>query len=178
MAFGLLYVLNHSEGLGAAHTTITYPYLHMVQPSAASWGGQWVHESSRRLAVLRQEGATRTVTAVGGGGSSCLASAVGLNRPAWLSCVWLAFSSFLSSASLASMWYWSRGGAPPMSRCRICGLGLRTPHVRLPRQLREEGLRVWGHGCPSCCTLATHGHCSHQRLEAWECSTSCKGRQG
>lgn len=39
VAFGLLYVLNHSEGLGAAHTTITYPYLHMVQPSAACPGG-------------------------------------------------------------------------------------------------------------------------------------------
>lgn len=25
VAFGLVYVLNHSEGLGAAHTTITYP---------------------------------------------------------------------------------------------------------------------------------------------------------
>lgn len=25
VAFGLVYVLNHAEGLGAAHTTITYP---------------------------------------------------------------------------------------------------------------------------------------------------------
>lgn len=26
VAFGLVYVLNHAEGLGAAHTTITYPW--------------------------------------------------------------------------------------------------------------------------------------------------------
>jgi hypothetical protein len=31
VAFGLVYVLNHAEGLGAAHTTITYPWSHTRQ---------------------------------------------------------------------------------------------------------------------------------------------------
>ncbi|XP_038944196.1 palmitoyltransferase ZDHHC8 isoform X2 [Rattus norvegicus] len=79
VAFGLLYVLNHSEGLGAAHTTIT---------------------------------------------------------PAWLSCVWLAFSSFLSSASLASTWYWSPGDAPPMSRYVV-----EAPRMPLSVSLKPPFLR-------------------------------------
>lgn len=45
----------------------------------------------------------------------------------------------------------------------------------LLRQLWEEGLRVWGHGCPSRCILATHGHCSHQ-LKAWECYSFLQGQ--
>ncbi|XP_006522287.1 palmitoyltransferase ZDHHC8 isoform X1 [Mus musculus] len=91
VAFGLLYVLNHSEGLGAAHTTIT---------------------------------------------------------PAWLSCVWLAFSSFLSSASLAFTWYWSRGAAPPMSRYVVepprmpLSVSLKPPFLRPELLERAVPLKV------------------------------------
>lgn len=36
VAFGLVYVLNHAEGLGAAHTTITYPWLD--HKDSVGWG--------------------------------------------------------------------------------------------------------------------------------------------
>lgn len=113
----------------------------------------------------------------GEGGLHVLASAVGLNRPAWLSCVWLAFSSFLSSASLASTWYWSLGGAPPMSRCGTYGLGLRTP-VRLLMQLREEGLRVWGHGCPSLLHTCNPWTLQPPTPPTFACLPACPGWSG
>lgn len=67
-------------------------------------------------------------------------TAIGLNGPAWLSCVWLASSSSLSSASRASTWCWSLGAAPPMSRCRPWGavLGVGGWTWDGPHRLKEE----------------------------------------
>lgn len=48
VAFGLVYVLNHAEGLGAAHTTITYPW-----PGRGAWDAPgWVAVPRPRPACL------------------------------------------------------------------------------------------------------------------------------
>ncbi|XP_036015870.1 palmitoyltransferase ZDHHC8 isoform X3 [Mus musculus] len=66
----------------------------------------------------------------------------------WLSCVWLAFSSFLSSASLAFTWYWSRGAAPPMSRYVVepprmpLSVSLKPPFLRPELLERAVPLKV------------------------------------
>lgn len=50
VAFGLVYVLNHAEGLGAAHTTITYPW--PDHRGSVGWGR--VSQGTRRLGGMDQ----------------------------------------------------------------------------------------------------------------------------
>lgn len=136
VAFGLVYVLNHAEGLGAAHTTITYPS--PDRRGGVGWGPISQGKQPRGLGQL--PGSPQGRAALSGwvgrlSTGTCSVSsplAVGLNGPAWLSCVWLASSSSLSSASPASTWCWSLGGALPMSRCRPW-VGLRCDGARGPR---------------------------------------------
>lgn len=144
VAFGLVYVLNHAEGLGAAHTTITYPC--PGRGGSVGWGH--VPQGKRRLGeppggglpLLGGVGSLSTGTC---SGSSPLA--VGLNGPAWPSCAWPASSSSLSSASRASTWCWSRGGALPTSRYRPLGGGPCCDRDGVPDAERvTAALGPWG----------------------------------
>lgn len=143
VAFGLVYVLNHAEGLGAAHTTITYPWPdhrglvgwgHISQGKPRFRGAGQLPENPRRVGCSPWVGNLSTGTC-----SMSSPTAVGLNGPAWLSCVWLASSSSLSSALPVSTWCWSLGGALPMNRCRPW-VGPRSDEDEVSSVLRGPGL--------------------------------------
>lgn len=100
--------------------------------------------------------------------------AIGLNGPAWLSCVWLVSSSSPSSASPASTWCWSLEGALPMSRCRP-GLGDQSdggPWCREGQAARGPG----GGGAPGPSAEAAVQHVSVGL--GWGCAAAATGDPG